>query len=227
MSSNTRDKDIKVPGYVLRRVNYGEADRILNIITPEGKITAMAKGVRKEKSKLAGGVEMFCLAEYNIHFGRGEFGVVTGVKMKKYYDKIVKDLDRLELAAEVLKKISRAAEGAETPGFFDIADQCLGAINGGADLGIVKTWYLLNIKRVSGEEINLYRDASGQKLAEDVKYDWDMTEMAFAKNTEGEYVADDIKLLRLLARGDLAMAQRIKVRGEAVVRALRLAQMVV
>ena len=58
MSKSTRS-DIKTLAYVLRRTNYGEADRILNIITPNGKISAIAKGARKEKSKLAGGIEMF------------------------------------------------------------------------------------------------------------------------------------------------------------------------
>ena len=58
MSRNMSD-EIKTLGFVLRRTNYGEADRILNLITPQGKISAIAKGVRKPKSKLAGGVEMF------------------------------------------------------------------------------------------------------------------------------------------------------------------------
>ena len=43
--------DIRTKAYVLRRTNYGEADRILNLITPEGKISVIAKGVLKEKSK--------------------------------------------------------------------------------------------------------------------------------------------------------------------------------
>ena len=53
MPKNTANKDLKTLGIVLRRTNYGEADRILNLITPVGKVAAMAKGVRKEKSKLA------------------------------------------------------------------------------------------------------------------------------------------------------------------------------
>ena len=43
-------KDLKTRALVLRRTNYGESDRILNLITPVGKVSAMAKGVRKEKS---------------------------------------------------------------------------------------------------------------------------------------------------------------------------------
>ncbi|HRQ86596.1 MAG TPA: recombination protein O N-terminal domain-containing protein, partial [Candidatus Saccharibacteria bacterium] len=41
---------------ILRRTNYGEADRILQLLTPEGRKSAIARGVRKEKSKLAGGI---------------------------------------------------------------------------------------------------------------------------------------------------------------------------
>ena len=52
MSRNIQSKDIRTPGIVIRRVNYGEADRILTIITPSGKISAIAKGVRKAKSKV-------------------------------------------------------------------------------------------------------------------------------------------------------------------------------
>ena len=64
--------DIKTLAYVLRRTNYGEADRILNIITPEGKKSVIVKGVRRAKSKMAGSVELFSLSELNIHFGKSE-----------------------------------------------------------------------------------------------------------------------------------------------------------
>ncbi|MBQ9180749.1 DNA repair protein RecO, partial [Candidatus Saccharibacteria bacterium] len=89
------DKDRKLPGLVLRRTNYGEADRILNLITPVGKISAMAKGVRRPKSKMAGGVEIFTLSEYNVHFGKDDFGVVTGVKMVKHFGGIIKDYGKM------------------------------------------------------------------------------------------------------------------------------------
>lgn len=37
-------------GIVLREVNYKEADKILTLLTPEGKVTAKARGVRDRKS---------------------------------------------------------------------------------------------------------------------------------------------------------------------------------
>ena len=52
-------KDIRTKSIVLRRTNYGESDRILNLLTENGVISVIAHGVRKEKSKLAGGIELF------------------------------------------------------------------------------------------------------------------------------------------------------------------------
>ena len=76
--------DTRTLAYVLRRTNYGEADRILNLLTPEGKISAMARGVRKEKSKLASNIEMFCLIDLNVHEGKGNLAVVTSAKSLKF-----------------------------------------------------------------------------------------------------------------------------------------------
>ena len=52
MSNDSPAKnDIRTKALVLRRTNYGEADRIINFLTEQGVIAAIAKGVRKEKSK--------------------------------------------------------------------------------------------------------------------------------------------------------------------------------
>ena len=89
--STAVNKDIRTQGFVLKRTNYGEADRILNIITPGGKMSAIAKGVRKEKSKLAGGIEMFSLVELNIHSGKSDLWTITSAKMLKYYSNLLVD----------------------------------------------------------------------------------------------------------------------------------------
>jgi DNA repair protein RecO (recombination protein O) len=57
-------KTIVTKGIVLTRTDYGEADRILHFLTPDqGKIAGIAKGVRKSKSKLAGGIELFSVSK--------------------------------------------------------------------------------------------------------------------------------------------------------------------
>ena len=218
--------DIKTQGIVLRRTNYGEADRILNIITPEGKVSAIARGSRKEKSKLAGGIEMFTLADFRIHTGRGELGVVTSAKMLEHYGGILKDYERMEFAGIVLKKISAAAENSGGNEFFEITRQCLKELSNGTNLALVKSWFWLNLARVSGEEVNLYRDTSGERLRADEKYDWDVGEMGFARRERGGYGADEIKMLRILVTSGLDVAKRVKLTEEMGAKILHLAQIV-
>ncbi|MBP7821189.1 DNA repair protein RecO, partial [Candidatus Saccharibacteria bacterium] len=63
---------------VLRRTNYGEADRIVSFLTENnGKITCLAKGVRKQKSKMAGGIEPYCQVEITFIKGRGGMATLT------------------------------------------------------------------------------------------------------------------------------------------------------
>ena len=100
-------RDIRTQAIVLRRTNYGESDRILNFITPAGKFAVLARSVRKEKSRLAGGVELFTVSDVTIHEGRGKLATLTGAKMLRFYGRILVDLATLELASGFLKRIER------------------------------------------------------------------------------------------------------------------------
>ncbi len=209
-SMSKNQNDIRTKAYVLRRTNYGEADRILNLITPEGKISAMARGVRKEKSRLSGGIEMFSLIDINIHNGRGELGVVTSSKMLKYYNNIVTDLARMELAALILKKVSLFSENSGGKDYFRIVDQTLAMINVGVLLELVEAWFWLNLVKANGEQVNMYRDADGDKLSEDETYSWSAHEEVLMKNPRGEIGADEIKIIRLMLSADLSVVTRVK-----------------
>lgn len=203
-------KDLKTHAFVLRRTNYGEADRIINLISPVGKIAVMAKGVRKPKSKLAGGIEMFSLTNVNLHFGKSEMAVLTGAKMEKFYGEILKDLTRMELASEMLKKINKASDSVDSAGFFEILKSGLSALDSGCDIRLVDAWFNLNLMKIVGEEVNLYRDINGEQLKVDLKYSWNNMEMAFYPDDSGNIDANVIKILRLLISADLDVVRRIK-----------------
>lgn len=208
--------DVKTLAIVLRRTNYGEADRILNLITPLGKISAIAKGVRKARSKLAGGVEMFSLAELQVHQGRSELGTITSAKMVKFYNGILRDYERMELMGVILKRIAAVAEQVEGAECFEITRQCLEELDTGMDVNLVESWFGLNLARVMGEEMNLYRDIAGEKLVEGARYDWNAYEKAFVLNINGQYGTDEIKVLRLMSTMDLNMVKKIEVEPKTI-----------
>ena len=56
----------RTDGIVMRRRNQGEADRVLTLCTPLGKIEVIAKGARKLRSRKAGHVELFSRSHFVI-----------------------------------------------------------------------------------------------------------------------------------------------------------------
>ena len=210
MPKSTPAKDFRSLGYVLRRTNYGEADRILNIITPSGKISAIAKSARKEKSKLAGGIEMFSLVDLNFHTGKSDFAIVTSARMLKYHSNIIKNLPSLELASNFLKSINKISENSDSPEYFTILDQSLTALDANINHQIIIAWFNFNLKQASGEEINLYRDVSGNKLNPALKYFWDFHEKSLIENADGDISSDEIKIMRLMLTTKLGTVAKIK-----------------
>ncbi len=202
--------DLRTKAIVLRRTNYGESDRILNLLTPEGKVSALARGVRKEKSRLAGGVELFSVADIVVHRGRSSLDIVTSAKMLRFYGNILSSMSCLELASSFLKQLDRAAEQADNPEFFDLLDQSLAGLNSNLDPQLVSTWFRFNLLRATGEEINLLRDVDSAPLRPDLRYFWDFAERALRPDLSGNISAREIKLARLILRHPLARIAKIE-----------------
>ena len=60
-------------------MRYGEADRILHLYTPDrGRVSAIAKGVRRARSRFGGRLEPFFRLRIELHEGRSELLTVTG-----------------------------------------------------------------------------------------------------------------------------------------------------
>lgn len=212
----TVPNDIRTQAIILRRTNYGESDRILNLLTPEGKISALAKSVRKEKSRLAGGIELFSVSDVVIHQGRSNLGTLTSAKMLRFYGNILLELPRLEFASSCLRKVERAAEQTDNPDYFAIMQAVLAALDQSAEMEIVKTWFAFNLARAMGEELNLITDVEGAELNSAQKYFWDGTEMALRADERGRIGSREIKLARMLWDQNLATVLRIQQVAEII-----------
>ena len=206
--------DLRTKAIVLRRTNYGESDRILNLITPEGKLAVLARGVRKEKSRLAGGIELFSVADVVVHQGRSSLGTLTGAKMLHFYGNIINDLSKLEFASTCLKKIERASEHTENPDFFSLLHQVFAGLHGGLADELISIWFTLNLAHASGEEINLLCDTTGTKLQPDQRYSWDPLEAALRLDSNGAISATEIKLARLMLTNKLQVVSNVSQASE-------------
>ena len=93
---------------VLRSFRLGEADRILHLYTEDrGRVGAVAKGVRKTKSRFGGRLEPFSHVELVLHQGRGELETVTGASLVRSHDRIRSDPYRLQVGMIGLEAMLR------------------------------------------------------------------------------------------------------------------------
>lgn len=192
-------KYFKTLGIILARTNYGEADRILTFLTPDrGKVRALAKSVRKSKSKLAGGIELFSISHLSFVMGKGEIYTLTGSRLAKHYANIVGDLDRTNAGYEMIRLLNRATEDAAEPGYFILTENAFSALDDfKINLSVVELWFRCRLIRFSGHSPNLRTDTSGNQLLLKQNYSFDFSRMAFEPAGKGSFTADHIKFLRL------------------------------
>ena len=88
----------KTEAVVLRSIRFGEADRVLHLYTSErGRIGAVAKGVRKTKSRFGARLEPLSHVQLMLHQGSGELQTVTGVDLIHSHDAARADYYRLSI----------------------------------------------------------------------------------------------------------------------------------
>jgi DNA repair protein RecO (recombination protein O) len=122
---------VKTEGVVLRSMRYGEADRILHIYTPHrGRISAIAKGVRRTRSRFGGRLEPFFRLRMDLHEGRGELLTVTGAQTVDAYPRLRGDGRALDSAARACDAVGRLFETSEPhPGVFNLLCRHLTLLN--------------------------------------------------------------------------------------------------
>jgi DNA repair protein RecO (recombination protein O) len=191
-------RTFRSPAIILARTNYAEADRIITFITPDhGKVKAIVKGVRKQKSKLAGGIELFSVSDISFIPGRGDIDTVVSTRLITHYGHIVKDLDRTNAGYSFIKKLNKATEDAAESAYFDLLNQAFQALDDSAiDLTLIEVWFNAQLLRLAGHTPNLRTDTDDKKLESNDTYDFDFEKMCFGPGQA--YDADQIKFLRLL-----------------------------
>jgi DNA repair protein RecO (recombination protein O) len=98
-------------GIVLSRKNYGEADRLITLLTKHfGKITLISKGVRKIKSRKRGHLEVFAKVKFSSSFGNSSIGILTEVESIDNYNIIRNDLKKVSLAYYFCEVVSKMIE---------------------------------------------------------------------------------------------------------------------
>jgi DNA repair protein RecO len=188
-------KQIVSEAIVLRRINYGEADRIITFLTPEeGRVTVIAKGVRKANSKLAGSVELFGSSQITYLPGKGNMGTLISARLIKNFGNIVKDLQRTQLGYEVLKLINKSIEDEGEEAIYDLLASVLESLDDKSiSQELVKFWFSLKFLELMGHSPNL--TIENQNDSENFIFNAD--KMQFIGDNNGIYNKNHIKVFRL------------------------------
>ena len=95
-------------GIVLRTYKLREADRIIVLISPDrGMIRAVAKGIRKTKSKFGSRLEPTTHVSMQVHKGKGDLDLITQVETLDHFRTIREDLNRLTKAIAMLEAVDQ------------------------------------------------------------------------------------------------------------------------
>ncbi len=122
----------KTEAVVLRSLRFSEADRILHLYTAErGRVGAIAKGVRKTKSRFGARLEPLSHVELMLHEGSGELQTVTGAELLRSHHAVREDSYRLNVGltgAEAMLRLFGEPEANERAftalaRFLDVLDE--------------------------------------------------------------------------------------------------------
>ena len=131
-------------GIVLRTHKLGEADRIVSILTRQhGKVRAVAKGVRKTKSRFGARLEPPTHLQLLFYEGRGDLDIVTQVETIDHFRAIRDDLDRLTRAVSMLEACDQLGlEGEPNPALYQMLVGALRALAGHSGPLVVAGFFL-------------------------------------------------------------------------------------
>jgi DNA repair protein RecO (recombination protein O) len=99
---------------VLRTIRYGEADRILHLYTEQrGRVGAMAKGVRRVKTRFGGRLEPLFRVQLVLHEGRGDLCTVTSAETVDAHPRLRERRESLERATQACDAVLRLLDSEE------------------------------------------------------------------------------------------------------------------
>jgi DNA repair protein RecO (recombination protein O) len=142
---------------ILRRSDFGEADRLLTVLTPErGKLRLLAKGVRKTTSRKAGHVELFMLTDMLVAQGR-TWDIISQAEIVEPYRDLREDLEKTSHAYYLAELVDRFTEehDANAP-LFQLLTLTLAHLSHSDDPFLALRYFELHLLSLTGFQPQLH-----------------------------------------------------------------------
>jgi len=147
----------RTEGIVLREVDYAEVDRILTLLTPGGKLVALARGIRRPTSRKAGQLGLFYRAQLMLARGHN-LDTITQAQCLEEFEGLRHDLLRFSYACYVAELAERfAQEGEENPALYELVTQTFRRLEQERDLRLWARYFELRLLDCCGYRPELFR----------------------------------------------------------------------
>jgi len=217
----------KEQGIVLRTMKLGEADRIVTILTQGmGKVRAVAKGVRKTKSRFGARLEPFTHVDLLLYEGR-ELDIITQADIISPFRQIRDDYGRFaagELILEAADKITEERE-RNTRIFMLVIGALRRLCEADADAPTVADAFLLRLTAVAGFSPSLTACAECGRTTDRMRFSIAQGGMVCADCKVGAALAVGEQTLPYLVdlmdkgTGEVSAPQKVRKEGSSIVRA--------
>lgn len=154
----SRQRVYSTEALVLRRHDFGEADRLVTLFTPRyGKIRAVAKGVRRPTSRKAGHLEPLTRVKLQLAKGRN-LDIITQAEASELYSNLRRDLVSIGHANYIVELLDRfTMEREENTAVYRLAIATLDRLCGGDPPGVVIRYYQLRLLDMAGFRPELFQ----------------------------------------------------------------------
>ena len=216
----------RTQGFILKKTERGEADRIFIIYTKDfGKLEILAKAERKIKSKLKGGLELFYLSE--IEFIQGKtHKTLTDAILIENFPILRKDLERLPIAyriSEVLDNLIKGQEADEK--IWNLLNETFQKLNNQQltinNQQLLYYYFLWNLLSILGYQPELYNCSLCQKKLLPEKLYFNLKEggiicqSCFKKLKSGkETDSETVKILRIILEKNWPILSKLKIEAK-------------
>ena len=152
------ERSVHFRGIVVRHTNYDEADRFITFLTPfQGRVSALAKGVRKLTSRKAGHLQPFTYVDVQLSKGKGASWLVTQVATIEAYPEITASLDKTVRTSCILELAERfSLENVENVQLFQLTLDTLRRFAVFEDIYPAQRYFDLQLLSVTGYRPELF-----------------------------------------------------------------------
>ena len=213
-------------GFILEKKDIREADRIFTFYTNEfGKLRFLAKGARKIKSKLRGGLKLFAFSEIEFIQGKG-YKTLTDSVIKSEFVRISSSLIKLKIAhkiAEVLNNLTKEEDPDKK--IWELLKNTLEELNNcqpkAGICRLIYYYYFWNLIDFIGVKPSIYNCVLCQKKLSLPPFYFSsnqggiLCKKCFDNTKEGASInLETIKILRLILKRDWSFLLKVKLNQE-------------